>query len=259
MFNIIVGEGLAKAMKLTVGDRVDLLITTRDGAMNTLDFGVVGIFRSLSKEYDARGIRIPIRAARELTDTDGVTTIVLLLNDTAQTQAAALRLTNTLSPHLEVKSWEDLADFYRSTAALYERQFAVLQIIILVMVVLSVANSVNMTLHERTLEFGIMRALGRTDRDVFRLALLEMSLMGALGAALGVALGAGLALAVSAHGIPMPPPPNSESGFTASIRFVPSVVAAAFGLGVLASISASLLPARRLARISIVEALRRGA
>jgi putative ABC transport system permease protein len=59
-------------------------------------------------------------------------------------------------------------------------------------------------------------------------------------------------------GIPMPPPPNFESGFTAAIQIVPMILAAAFGLGILASIAAALLPARHLARIAVVEALRRG-
>jgi putative ABC transport system permease protein len=257
-FGIIVGEGLATAVKLKVGDSVDLVLNTPEGAMNTLDFQVIGIFRSLSKEYDARVVRLPLRAAQELTATAGVNAIVVLLADTDLTERARAELEGRLPSGFEVKAWQELADFYKNTAALYQRQFGVLQAIILVMVLLSVANSVNMTLHERTLEFGIMRALGRTGRDVFRLAVLETGLLGAVGAALGVAIGVVLAIGVSAIGIPMPPPPNSESGFTAAIRVVPTVMAAAFALGLLATIVASLLPARRLARISVVEALRTG-
>ena len=102
-----------------------------------------------------------------------------------------------------------------------------------------------------------MRALGQTGRDVFRLAVLETALLGMIGAALGVAAGSILAWIISAIGIPMPPPPNSESGFIASVQVVPKVLAAAFGLGFIASIGAALLPARRLARIPVVEALRR--
>jgi hypothetical protein len=49
-----IGEGLANAFKLGVGDSVNLVLSTREGAMSTLDFKIVGIFRSLSKEYDAR-------------------------------------------------------------------------------------------------------------------------------------------------------------------------------------------------------------
>ena len=257
-FGIMVGEGLANALKLKVGDSIDLLLTTREGAMNTLDFKLVGVFRSLSKEYDARAVRVPLRAAQELTATSGVNSVVVLLADTDLTARARADLETRLPPGFEVKTWQELADFYNNTAALYERQFGVLQVIILVMVLLSVANSVNMTLHERMPEFGIMRALGRTGRDVFRLAVLETALLGVIGAALGVAVGSILAWIISAIGIPMPPPPNSESGFTAAIRIVPMILAAAFALGIFASIGASLLPARHLARIPVVEALRRG-
>jgi putative ABC transport system permease protein len=127
------------------------------------------------------------------------------------------------------------------------------------MVLLTVSNSVNMTLYERTQEFGVMRALGQTGRAIFRIALLETALLGAMGAALGITVGTLLALAASAIGIPMPPPPNSESGFTAAIRVVPMALVAAFFSGLLASIGAALLPARRLARTPVVEALRYGA
>ena len=256
-FGIMVGEGIANALKLKIGDSVDLLLSTHEGALNTLDFKVVGVFRSLSKEYDARAVRVPLRAAQALTATSGVNSVVVLLADTRLTERARADLDARLPPGFEVKTWQELADFYNNTAALYERQFGVLQVIILVMVLLSVANSVNMTLHERTPEFGIMRALGQTGRDVFRLAVLETALLGMIGAALGVAAGSILAWIISAIGIPMPPPPNSESGFIASVQVVPKVLAAAFGLGFIASIGAALLPARRLARIPVVEALRR--
>jgi len=46
--------------------------------------------------------------------------------------------------------WYEVADFYKKTVELYRRQFGVLQLIVLVMVVLGVANSVNTTLYERT-------------------------------------------------------------------------------------------------------------
>ena len=90
----------------------------------------------------------------------------------------------------EIKTWRELADFYNGTAAFYVREFAVLQLIILAMVLLSVANTVNMTLHERTGEFGVMRALGRRGADIFRLAVLESAILGLIGATLGVIIGA---------------------------------------------------------------------
>ena len=54
----------------------------------------------------------------------------------------------------------------------------VLQLIILAMVLLSVTNTVNMTIFERTGEFGTMRALGNRGVDVFALILTEGALLG---------------------------------------------------------------------------------
>ena len=256
-FAIVVGEGLAKALKVDVGGNVTLLLNTRGGAMNTLDFVVIGVFRSMSKEFDARAIQIPLTAAAELVDTDGINAIVVLLRDTSQTDLVRDRLAASLpNSRYEIKTWLELADFYVGAKAFYERQFAVLQGIILVMVLLSVANTVSMTLHERTGEFGVMRALGRRGADVFRLAVLETAIVGVMGATLGVAIGVTLALLISAIGIPMPPGPGSEAGQIAAIRLVPSVIAAAFALGIAGAVVASLLPARKAARIPVVEALR---
>jgi len=257
-FSAVLGEGLARAMKFKVGDRADIVVSTPEGATNALEFEVVGVSRSLSKEFDARSVRIPLRAAQELFGTTAVSAVVVLLDDTEQTEPTLSELQHKLPPTFEVKTWSELATFYKSTEALYRRQFGFLQAIIVVMVLLSVANTVNMMLHERTAEFGIMRALGQRGPDVLRLILLENFVLGGVGAALGVLLGTLLALAISAIGIPMSPPPNSESGFTAGIRVVPWVLAAAFACGIAATVAAALVPARHLARMPLVDALRRG-
>jgi len=124
------------------------------------------------------------------------------------------------------------------------------------MVVLSVMNSVSLTTFERAGEFGTLRALGDTDATVFALLIVENTVVGLIGAALGVVIGCTLAFAVSAIGIPMPPPPNAEAGYTALIRIVPSVVSIACAIGVLATVAATVLPARRVTRLPIADALR---
>ena len=142
--------------------------------------------------------------------------------------------------------------------ALYKRQFGVLQLITLIMVLLTVANSVNMTIFERIGEVGTLRALGNRDKDVLRLIVLENLILGLFGSLLGVLLGVGFAFGVSALGIPMPPPPNADSGYVAYIRIVPSVVIKAFVAGFLATVLAAFFPARRAARLPVADALRQG-
>jgi putative ABC transport system permease protein len=160
------------------------------------------------------------------------------------------------SGDFEVKTWLELADFYQKTVDLYERQFGVLQIITLCMVLLTVANSVNMTIFERTGEVGTLMALGNRQNEVWKLVMNENLILGIVGAVSGVAIAISLALGISALGIPMPPPPNADAGYVAYIRLVPSVIVKAFLTGFLATSIAAVLPALRASRLPVVEALR---
>ena len=145
----------------------------------------------------------------------------------------------------------------RRSAERFHRQFGVLQLIILFMVILGVANSVNMAIFERTGEFGTQRATGDRGSRVFRLILTETFVLGVLGGLLGVLLGVALAELISRLGIPMPPPPNSDTGYTAYIRIVPSVIVMSVLVGLLASVIAAIGPAVKASRMPIAEALRR--
>src|SRR5581483_5845343 len=184
-----------------------------------LEFSVVGVFQSFSRDYDARAIKIPLAAAQELLGTAGANVLVLALERTQDVPATAKALrADPAFGLLAIKSWDEINDFYAKAVTLYERQFGVLRLIVLVMVMLSVSNVVNMGVGERVGEFGTMRALGNRDKDVFLAVMSEGLLLGTSGALLGCALGFGLAWAISSIGIPMPPPPNSNLEYVARIQ-----------------------------------------
>lgn len=256
-YGVMVGEGVAAALQLKPNDYLTLMVNTPEGALNTLEFQVVGVFRTFSKEYDDRAVRIPMLAAQELLFTRTIHSVVVLLEDTALTdRVLSLARSKLGGAGYDVKAWYELADFYEKTVALYRRQFGALQVIILLMLVLSVASTVNMAVHERTGEFGTLQALGHRPRQVFRLIATEYLLLGLLGSLAGLLVGASLALAISAAGLPMPPPPGSNAGYVATIRLVPGVMVLAAITGWLAAVLAALLPARRAARLPIAESLR---
>jgi putative ABC transport system permease protein len=254
---MMIGHGLAHTLKIKPGDWATLVMNTADGALNSLEFQVVGVFQTFSKDYDARAVRIPLAAAQEMLATTGVNTLVVSLKRTEDSNAVAAALADRHGRDgLEVKTWLQLNDFYAKTVEMYDAQFGVLRIIILLMVLLSVANSVNMSVFERVGEFGTMMALGNRSARIFSLVIAENTIIGLIGAGAGVALGIALALIISAVGIPMPPPPNSDIPYTAHILLVPSVVAGAFAVGLIATIAAALLPAMRVRHIPVVDALR---
>ena len=255
---MLVGEGVAKALDLQPGDRVSLTTPSAEGAMNSLDFDVAGTFQSFSKEYDDRAVKILLPAAQELLGTRGANLLVVELRATSDTARATAAIRHLLAGSgLEVRNWMELNDFYDKTVQLYDRQFGVLRFIVLLMVLLSVANTVNMSLFERVPEFGTMCALGDRRSKVTKLVMIEGLVLGVIGAAIGLAAGIALALALSAVGIPMPPPPNSNLGYIAQIRIVPAVIAEAGAVGVAATVLATIIAARRVTRFSIVDALRR--
>ncbi len=256
---IIVGQGVAKNLGLSVGDHVTVLATLPQGAVNTMDFEVIGVFQSFSRDFDARAVRITLQAAQSLMDTKAAHLLIVMLDETRATDATTTQLKQMLAGQgFEVTSWKALSDFYEKTVDLYDRQFGVLRLIILIMVILSVANSVNMTLFERTREFGTMLALGERTSGVFRLIVTESLCLGLLGSSLGMLLGCLSGVAISAIGIPMPPPPNANLGYMALIRLDAISVLAAGTIGFLACVLAAFTPARRASRLDIGEALRHG-
>lgn len=254
---IMIGEGVASALNLKPGDYITLIAGTTSGGMNSLELTVTGVFRSFSKEFDARTVRIPLTTAQQLIDAQAVHSFVFSLADASAVESVA----NFIRKHLpadkyDCKTWLELDDFYPKTVELYKSQFGVLQLIILIIVLLSVANSVSMTANERVGEFGTLRALGHTSRYVYTLLLVENSLLGLLGASIGTLLGIGLAIAISKIGIPMPPPPNANAGYTAYIRVVPMVCLASFSIGLLATFVSALLTCVTPTRKPITDALR---
>ena len=258
-FGMIIGAGVAKALKLKPGDSVSLMVSTTGGATNLLEFQVVGVFQTFSKDYDARAVRITLGASQELLATAGAHTGVMLLKETRDTHSVADFLRRTMSPkEFEIKTWVDLNEFYNQTVTLYQQQFGFLVVIILVMLLLSVSNTVNIGIFERVSEFGTMMAIGNRSSRVFSLIVAESVCLGIIGSLAGVVIGVVLANAISQVGIPMPPPPNADQGYISKILVVPSVVFMSFGIGIVAAFLASLLPAFKVSRMLIADALRQG-
>lgn len=101
-----------------------------------------------------------------------------------------------------------------------------------------------------------MLALGQRRRVVMRLFILEGMLIGLLGGVIGILIGWMAAQGISAIGIPMPPAPGMAHGFTGAVLFTPEIALESVGLAVTTTLLASILPAFRASRLSIVDALR---
>lgn len=254
---IIMGVGLARNLGVTVGDRVVLLATTAAGGTNGVEVSVAGLFVTISKAYDDSALRVPLDTARELVRSEGSHVWVVLLNDTADTDIVLATVRAKLaSTNLEVVPWYELADLYNKTATLFTRQVQGIRLILALIILLSISNTITISVIERTGEIGTSMALGVKRSGILRLFLAEGALIGCIGGLLGGIAGIALAHAISAIGFPMPPPPGVTHGYTAAVVVTWRIVFEAVLLAVVTTLLGSIYPAWNGSRKQIVDALR---
>ncbi|MCV2218914.1 ABC transporter permease [Thauera sp. Sel9] len=255
--SVLLGEGLAANLDASPGDRVVLLATTASGGINAVELTVAGLFATITKAYDDTVLRAPIDVARKLMRVEGATSWVVLLNETSDTDKAVHALRERLpATGFEVIPWTDLADFYNKTVELFSRQVGVVQLLIALIVILSISNTLSMTVVERTGEIGTSMALGVRRHEILKLFVTEGILLGIISGVVGIMLGYLLAQVISAIGIPMPPPPGMARGYTGEIAISPALALEAFALAFFTTLLASLFPAWKASRMNIVDALR---
>lgn len=115
-------------------------------------------------------------------------------------------------------------------------------------------NTLTVSLLERTREVGIMKALGATSRDVYRLFLTESFLIGVIGGGTGLALGVGLGELVNVFINELA---RRFGGQAVDIFYTPILlVGMVFGVILVVSFVTGVYPARRASRLNPLNALR---
>lgn len=255
--HLIMGEGLARNLGVTVNDQVVLLVNTASGGLNAVEMTVGGLFSTVTKSYDDNALRLPIETARELLRTSGAHSWVVLLNDTDQTDTVLAKLRATLpSEQFEIVPWHELADFYNKTTVLLAKQVQAVKLVIALIILLSISNTMTTNVMERTGEIGTAMALGVKRTGILRQFLHEGMLIGCIGGLVGIGLGLLLAEMISNIGIPMPPPPGMTRGYTVEILVSSNMLLEAVLLAILTTLAASVYPAWKASRMQIVDALR---
>lgn len=255
---VILGEGLARQLGVTPGQKLTLLSTTRSGGMNAVELPVHGIFYTALKEYDDVSLRIPIETAQKLLKVRGAQSWLVMLKETEQTDDFLASWRAQLpKDQFALIPWTEQADFYNKTVALFSKQMNVMKFIIAVIIVLAISNTLTIGIMERTTEIGTVMALGASSRAVQRQFMLEGAVLGVVGVCVGVVVALLLSALISHIGIPMPAPPGQTHGFVGAIRVESQVLIDAIVIAFFATLGASFYPSWRASHLNIVEALRR--
>lgn len=240
---ILLGDLLASNLDKQVGDNLPI-----QGS----NFTVVGIFHG-GTALEAGAVILPLDQMQMISSMQGkVTAFHVRLRPTPagvsydqyvrQAQAAieaALPGTKAV-PAAERAANNQIVDLAHSVAW-------GTSLIALVVGILGIANTMAMSVFERTREIGVLRALGWKGRHVILLILTEATALGIAGGFLGIAVGWGTLRLLSTL-------PQTASVVSASLS--PFHLLESFVIAIVSGLAAGAYPAWRAAQLSPVEALR---
>lgn len=250
--------GLAELLHLARGGQAAMLVNTLSGQANALDIAVGHTFNTGNAGSNDKFAFVSLALARSLLDAEGrADRLTVLLDDVKQSAALRERLLSKLKGagfDVEIQTWQELSDFYNQVHGMFDMIFGFIASIVLTVVVMSVANSMGMTVIERTREIGTLRAIGLKRSGVVRLFTTESMLLTLLGCLLGLLITLAVRWGINLANISYVPP-NSVSPVPLLVDLDGGRVAFTFVLMGIVGTLAAYMPARRAARKEIIEAL----
>jgi ABC-type lipoprotein release transport system permease subunit len=185
---LLIGQTLADKLKLTAGQQVNLSVNTSSGDVAQQDFTIRGIYSTQTPGFDGANIFMPLAKAQTITGAEKyASTIFVLLNDTAQTDAVAAALQGG---NYQVLTYTQMNPLLVSTEQLANGSMAVLYLIVLGITATVIINTLIMAVYERTREIGILSAIGMRGRRIMAMFLAESGMLAVGGILMGLALGA---------------------------------------------------------------------
>ena len=247
---VLASQAGAEANGLGVGDSI--LVVDSSGRYNVTITGL-----TTTDTDSATALNLQMSEAGYLERyTDGVTvpSVTLSAADGTTPQELVDTLTTELGSNFDVETGEALVEQATGmiTQALSFVQYFLVAfgLIALLVGTFIIANTFSMIVAQRMREFALLRALGAAPGQITRSVVLEASIVGLFGSALGVLGGMGLVAIISAVLNNMGMPMGSSVGLT------PTAVITALVLGTVVTIVSAWAPARRAGEVKPVEAMR---
>ena len=250
----ILGDILAKTLQVKPGDR---LVIQSDIFPGDWEFKVVGLYTPLKRTVDRNTMVFRWdylnNDARAEFFKDKVGWVMSRIDD----PRASARLSREIDKRFDERDDQTVTMSERAFSLSFMGAFAalltafdVLTLGILAIMTLILANTIAMSVRERTHEYGVLRAVGFRPGHVLGFVVGESVLIAVVGGLVGV----GLTLLLINRGLG---PVLEQSGMFPEFRAPVAVLGAAFGLVVILGAIAGAIPAMRASRLKVTEALRR--
>ncbi len=252
---IVMGYEVAEYEQRKVGDVFYASVVPNGKVDSELHaFTVVGVLERTGAQDDGT-VFLPLRAAQTMFGREGELTIIgIKLKEFNGIRMREFEGRWLKIPEVQVVSLEQVKGALVSLVGTAQTMVAAVAVIAILVAIIGVINSILTSVHERTGEIGVLKAVGAGRAQIFRLVWLETlltSLAGAVPGSLLAAGGARLTDAALRHllniGVTQP-----------LVRITPGLLGAAILGAVVLGLLAGLWPAGRAAGLRPVEAIRSG-
>ncbi|MDH3588893.1 MAG: lipoprotein-releasing ABC transporter permease subunit [Gammaproteobacteria bacterium] len=194
-YRVLIGAALASALRVSVGDRVILLISkanvTPAGIMPRMRrFTVAGIFEAGMHEFD-RGLAFVHLddAAKLFRLGDSVSGVRLRLDDMFAAPKLVTQIAREMGGGVFVSDWtRKHANFFRSIQLTKTVMFVILLLVVGV-AAFNIVSTLVMVVKDKQGDIAIMRTLGASPRGIMSIFMIQGTLIGAIGTLGGVLLG----------------------------------------------------------------------
>ncbi len=185
---VFIGKGLADMLDVSVGDRVNLLGRSKNEQMRQRTMTVVGVYDLGMPDAEKGTVFITLPEAQTLYNLrDAVTEVTINLAQVGH-EAAVIQSLQAALPDYEIDSFDTLRPEIRETIATKLAFTTFFGMVVILIACIGILNIQMMAVFERTREMGVLAALGMKGRQLMWLFLLEGTLIGAVGAAVGCTL-----------------------------------------------------------------------
>lgn len=262
----LIGERLARNLKIGLGNEVVLLGQGRDGSVAAGVVRVKGIFRSGIDTLDRSTLHIPIATFQSIYTMGGaVHEIVIVTGRLGAVPALKAQVSHKLAaidnPYpLLALDWTELVPGLLQSIQLDLISGLIFYAILAIVVAFSIMNTFLMAIFERKREFGVLMALGTAPGRLLGLVLAESALLTAVGITAGIAIGAAVTAYFQTTGIDLAGSSEILAQYGISGRIHPRLGALSILLGPglvwFVTVGAALVPAFRIRGLQPVEALK---
>jgi ABC-type lipoprotein release transport system permease subunit len=187
--SILIGRGLADVMNVKIGDRITLVGSDIHKQNRQRTMTIVGIY-DLGLPINEKGtVYISLGEAQALYGLNGQSTEVqVTLKQLGMEKSVIAAISPTL-PGYEVESWEENYPELGTAVNRKDTVMNIFSIIIIMIAGIGILNLLLMAVYERTREIGLLGAMGLKPRQIATSFILEGTMIGVVGALLGVVLG----------------------------------------------------------------------